>query len=90
MHVVEVEAPVAVEYLPAPQSMQVEATEAPEAVEYLPAPQSVHATEPVVVLYLPAKQAVHVPPSGPEKPATHTQSVAASLPVADCELEGQL
>ena len=63
---------------------------APVAAEYVPAPQSVHAAEPVVALYFPAPHAVHVEPSGPEKPATHTQSVAASLPLADCELEGQL
>ena len=52
--------------------------------------QRVQATLPVVVLYVPAAHAVHAPPSGPEKPATHTQSVAASLPVVDCELAGQL
>jgi hypothetical protein len=63
---------------------------APVAVEYLPASQSRHAAEPVSILYFPAPHAVHAPPSGPEKPATHTQSVAASLPVVDCELAGQL
>jgi hypothetical protein len=54
------------------------------------AAQSVHAALPALDLYLPAKHAVHVPPSGPEKPAGHTQSVAASLPVAERELAGQL
>ena len=56
----------------------------------MPAPQSVQPALPEVALYLPATHAVHAPPSGPEKPATHTQSVAASLPVVDCELAGQL
>ena len=83
-------APVAVEYVLAPQSRHVASTEAPVAAEYLPAPQSRHAAEPVPILYFPAPHAVHAPPSGPEKPATHTQSVAASLPVVDCELAGQL
>jgi len=36
-----------VEYLPAPQSMQVLAVEAPEVPEYLPAPQLVHVETPV-------------------------------------------
>jgi hypothetical protein len=89
-HVAATDAPTVSEYLPAAQLVHVVEVEAPVAVEYLPALQSVHASEPVVVLYFPAPHAVHVPPSGPEKPATHTQSVAASLPVADCELEGQL
>lgn len=34
------DAPVAVEYFPAPQSVHVEFNDAPVAVEYLPAPQS--------------------------------------------------
>lgn len=80
------DAPVAVEYLPAAQSWQVLP---PVVVRYLPAAQSRHAALPALALYLPAPHAVHVPPSCPEKPATHTQSVAASLPVVDCELEGQ-
>ena len=72
------------------QSTQVEACAAPTAEEYLPAPQSTHAALPSAALYLPAKHAVHGPPAGPEKPAAHSQSVAASLPVAERELEGQL
>ncbi len=82
--------PVAAEYVPTSQSRHVASTEAPVAAEYLPAPQSMHAAEPVVILYLPAPHAVHGPLSGPEKPTTHTQSVAASLAVVDCELLGQL
>ena len=89
-HAPAADAPVAAENVPAPQSRHVSATEAPVAAEYLPAPQSRHAAEPVPILYFPAPHAVHAPPSGPEKPATHTQSVAASLPVVDCELAGQL
>jgi hypothetical protein len=81
--VLSVVAPEVVEYVLLPHATQALSATAPVVVRYLPTPQSVHATEPVVVLYLPAKQAVHVPPSGPEKPATHTQSVAASLPAAD-------
>ena len=83
-------APTVAEYVPAPQSRHVAVVVAPVAAEYLPAPQSRHAAEPVLILYLPAPHAMHAPPSGPEKPATHTQSVAASLPVVDCELAGQL
>ena len=89
-HAPAADAPVAAENVPAPQLRHVSATEAPVAAEYLPAPQSMHAAEPAVVLYFPAAHAPHAPPSGPEKPATHTQSVAASLPVVDCELAGQL
>ncbi len=39
-----------------------------------------HAAEPALVLYLPDSQASHSTPSGPEYPALHVQSVAASLP----------
>jgi len=85
MHVEAVLAPVAAEYVPAPQSMHVEAVLAPVAVEYLPAPQSVHSKEPMVVLYFPAAQAEHVPPLGPVVPASHatTQSSRASLPAGE-------
>jgi hypothetical protein len=72
------------------QLTQVEACAAPTAEEYLPAPQSTHAALPLPAWYLPAAHAVHGPPAGPEKPAAHSQSVAASLPVAERELEGQL
>ena len=54
----------------------------PVSAWYEFARQSVQPALPGSVLYLPATHAVHAPPSGPEKPATHTQSVAASLPVA--------
>ena len=53
-------------YLPATQSVHVEATDAPVAVEYLPAAQSVQSALPAVALYLPATHAEHGPPSGPE------------------------
>ena len=84
-HAPAADAPVAAENVPAPQSRHVAVVVAPVAAEYLPAPQSRHAAEPVPILYFPAPHAVHAPPSGPEKPATHTQSVGASLPVAACE-----
>ena len=83
------DAPAVAEYLPAPQVMHVDSADAPAAAEYLPAPQSVHKALPMVVLYFPAPQAVQATPSGPEKPATHTQSASASLPVGACVLEGQ-
>jgi hypothetical protein len=43
-----------------------------------------------VDLYFPDAHAVHAWPFWPEYPALHRQSAAASLPVVDCELEGQL
>ena len=89
-HVVATDAPTVVEYLPAAHATQALSAVAPAVIRYLPAPQSVQPALPAAVLYLPAMHAVHVPPSGPEKPATHTQSVAASLPGVDCELVGQL
>jgi len=46
-YVLATDAPTVVEYLPAPQSMQVLAVEAPEVPEYLPAPQLVHVETPV-------------------------------------------
>ena len=56
-------APRVSEYLPAPQSMHIEATDAPVAAEYLPVPQSKQvaiAEAPVAVEYLPAPQSVHM------------------------------
>jgi len=87
---VHVIAPVVSEYVLTRQLRHNQDADAPMLVEYLPAPQSVHATEPVVVLYFPAAHAKHVPPSGPVNPRLQTQSVSASLPMTDCELEGQL
>ena len=69
---------------------QAEAAVRPVSAWYEFARQSVQPALPGSVLYFPAAHVVHAPPSGPEKPATHTQSVAASLPVVDCELVGQL
>jgi hypothetical protein len=62
VHIEAAEAPVAIEYVPAPQLVHVATKEAPVAVEYLPAMQSRHvATKeaPVAVEYLPALQSVH-------------------------------
>lgn len=79
-------APVAVEYLPAPQLIQVEFSEAPVAVEYVPAPQSVQLALPAAALYFPAAHAVHAgmgdqpPPSGPVNPMLHLQAVTACCP----------
>lgn len=82
VHSVQTEPP-ATEYLPYQQMLHWSRAVAPIVVEYEPALQSVQPKLPAAVLYLPTPHAVHVPPSGPEYPATHTQSVAASLPVAD-------
>jgi len=49
--------------------------------------QSEHSALPAASLYVPATHAVHSPPSGPVCPALHLQSVRASLPVADVELD---
>ena len=48
----------AAEYLPAPQSAQVEATLAPTTAENLPAAQSVQTVEAVPAAYFPAVQSV--------------------------------
>lgn len=82
-HVTQVaaaEAPVAAEYVPAPQSVQ---TVLAIRVAYFPAAQSVHTALPVTVLYLPATQPVHAPPLGPVKPTLHVQAVAAIHPLHD-------
>jgi hypothetical protein len=73
VQVVSLEAPVAVEYLPAPQTAQLPCVVAPAVVRYLPAAQSVHEKEPIKSLYFPAMHAVHVPPFGPEYPRLHRQ-----------------
>ena len=59
-HVTLVDAPVAVEYLPALQLIHVASAEAPVVVKYFPAVQSVHIEAPVVAEYLPAAQSVQV------------------------------
>lgn len=80
------EAPVAVEYLPAPQSIQVDCAKAPTVSEYLPAAQSVQLALPAAALYFPAAHAVHAgmgdqpPPSGPVYPMLHLQAVTACCP----------
>ena len=66
-----------------------QATVAATVVENVLAPQSVHATLPITFLYFPATQAVHTPPSGPVKPALHTQAARAELAVGELELVGQ-
>jgi hypothetical protein len=67
------------------QLLQAATAVAPVAAEYVLALQSVQPALPGFALYVPAPQAAHAPPSGPKKPATHTQSLCASLPVAACE-----
>ncbi len=62
---------------------QAEAAVCPVSAWYEFGRQSVQSALPAAGLYLPATHAEHVPPSGPEKPATHTQSVTASLSVAE-------
>ncbi len=97
-------APVLMRYLPAPQSVHVDAptvvkylpapqsvhVDTPTVVEYLPAGQSVHAALPAVSLYLPATQAVHVCPSRPVMPGLHRQSERNAEPRDEFELAGQL
>ena len=76
----------AVKYLPAPQSIQVDSATAPSVSEYLPAAQSVHASLPTVGLYFPAAHEAHDCASGPVKPAAQpscTQSARASLPAGE-------
>jgi hypothetical protein len=50
--------------------------------------QSVHDPFPDDTLYFPAGHAIHVPPSGPEYPMLHTQSVIDVLPDWACEFGG--
>lgn len=85
VHVVETEAPSAVEYLPTSQLMQVLSKEAPTVVEYLPLIHNVQGWAPCVSLYLPATHISHVPPSGPVYPATHRQLVSRLLPLREIE-----
>jgi hypothetical protein len=44
---------------------------------------------PLLFLNVPGAHALHGPPSGPEKPALHWQSVGASEPASACECGGQ-
>ncbi len=50
--------------------------------------QLVQTCAPVVVLYVFAAHAVHVPPLAPVYPATHAQSVSASLCRSESALDG--
>jgi hypothetical protein len=92
-----------VEYVPAPQSMQmtdpvvlefvgqamhVVFAEAPTAVEYVPAPQSVQRADPGDPLYFPATHVKQGPPFGPEDPMLQMQEDKAKLPSKDRELSG--
>jgi len=61
----------------------------PRTVEYVPAGQFSQALGPGVGLYVPAKHSAHVPPSGPEDPALHVQSLSSLLPTAECDRSGQ-
>jgi hypothetical protein len=87
-HAPAADAPVAAEYVPAPQSRHVAVVVAPVTSEYLPAPQSRHAAEPVLILYLPAPHAVHAPPLGPVNPRLQTQLATAVDPTGACVFEG--
>jgi hypothetical protein len=86
---VSLEAPVAVEYLPALQTAQLPCAVAPVLVRYLPALQSVHEVEPVTSLYFPATQAVQIPPFDPVNPGLQRQLVESVEPLGDCESTGQ-
>jgi len=61
----------------------------PMTVEYVPTGQFSHAPGPGAGLYLPAKHSTHVPPSGPEDPALHLQSISSLLPTRECDRSGQ-
>ena len=61
----------------------------PVSAEYVLALQSVQSALPEFALYFPAPHAAHGSPSRPLKPASHTQAVCMSLPVAACELAKQ-
>ena len=85
-HVLSAEAPVVIEYLPAPHLVQVLSSEAPMVVEYFPVPQSVQtlaAEAPRVVEYLPIPQSEHS--SDPivtlNLPGTHAVHTPPSTPV---------
>ena len=58
------------------------------AVEYLPGTQTEQGRDPVLFLYVPAAQLMQVPPSGPVKPWSHTQSCTSSLAAAELEFLG--
>lgn len=58
------------------------------AVEYLPGTQTEQGRDPVLFLYVPAAQLMQVPPSGPVKPWSHTQSCTSSLAAAELEFTG--
>ena len=47
-----------------------------------------HSPGPARALNVPAAHSVHGPPSGPEKPGSHRQASAATLPGSDAELAG--
>jgi hypothetical protein len=52
-------------------------------------PQSAQAALPCEALYLPHSQAAHGPPPGPVKPASHVQSMSASLAKPPVAFAGQ-
>ena len=71
------------------QAWHVDSDVLPEAIEYLPRPQSEQTSGPAAALYFPASHSEQAPPSGPEEPALHVQSVKAQLPVCEFEFLGQ-
>jgi hypothetical protein len=103
LHVEFVEAPTAVEYVPAEQSVHAsgpvntlyfpaahaEQLVAPTAVEYVPASQFEQVAFPVNVLYFPATHAVHGPPSGPVHPKVQVQLLITVLPAGERVPVGQ-
>ena len=81
--------------LPAPEyvctghSLHVAADVLPASVEYLPCRHKEQLIDPCTSLYVPALQAWHSPPSGPEYPRLHTQSLRVLLPSLEWVLGGQ-
>ena len=85
-HAEQLPAPAAALYVPTSQGVQLVA---PSTSEYVPASQAEHAPVPAAALYVPAPHAEHATPFDEAVyPATHVQSVTASLPADELVLAG--
>ena len=62
---------------------------AADASEYVPPAHCVQGSDPFAALNLPASHALQLPPSGPEYPSIHLQSVSAELDQGDDVCCGQ-
>ena len=86
-HVKHVESAVELVYLPATQSLHMEAA---DSFEYLLNPQSMHSADPPFALNCPGTHSIHGPPSAPDEPAVQMQSAKDGLPSEEMEDDGQL